>query len=201
MNDRLGAPALAALARSAACAPLARSAQDGAAEAADRSASTPASTTSTPSSRRRREQREIGLMFRPSMPANDGMLFAFERPAQQCFWMKNTLIPLVDRLPRRRRQHRQHRRHEAADARHPLLGEAGALRARDERGLVRQARHQAGLQAARRAVRATEPARPGESPASALGDAASGSGEVLRREVPVHERAEEGLGPLRPRLR
>jgi hypothetical protein len=32
-------------------------------------------------------------MFRPSMPANEGMLFSFERPAQQCFWMKNTLIP------------------------------------------------------------------------------------------------------------
>ena len=40
------------------------------------------------------QQREIGLMFRASMPANEGMLFAFERPAQQCFWMKNTLIPL-----------------------------------------------------------------------------------------------------------
>ena len=40
------------------------------------------------------QQREIGLMFRTSMPANEGMLFTFERPAQQCFWMKNTLIPL-----------------------------------------------------------------------------------------------------------
>ncbi len=40
------------------------------------------------------EQREIGLMFRPAMGANDGMLFAFERVGQQCFWMKNTLIPL-----------------------------------------------------------------------------------------------------------
>ncbi|HEY2560353.1 MAG TPA: DUF192 domain-containing protein [Caldimonas sp.] len=40
------------------------------------------------------EQREIGLMNRPSMEANDGMLFVFERPGQQCFWMKNTLIPL-----------------------------------------------------------------------------------------------------------
>jgi uncharacterized protein len=40
------------------------------------------------------EQREIGLMFRPAMAANDGMLFVFERPSQQCFWMKNTLIPL-----------------------------------------------------------------------------------------------------------
>jgi hypothetical protein len=40
------------------------------------------------------EQREIGLMHRPSMETNDGMLFIFERPGQQCFWMKNTLIPL-----------------------------------------------------------------------------------------------------------
>jgi uncharacterized membrane protein (UPF0127 family) len=40
------------------------------------------------------EEREIGLMFRSSMGANEGMLFAFERPGQQCFWMKNTLIPL-----------------------------------------------------------------------------------------------------------
>jgi len=40
------------------------------------------------------EQREIGLMNRPSMEANNGMLFVFERPGQQCFWMKNTLIPL-----------------------------------------------------------------------------------------------------------
>jgi len=40
------------------------------------------------------EQREIGLMFRPAMATNDGMLFVFERAGQQCFWMKNTLIPL-----------------------------------------------------------------------------------------------------------
>jgi uncharacterized membrane protein (UPF0127 family) len=40
------------------------------------------------------EQREVGLMFRPVMAANDGMLFVFERAGQQCFWMKNTLIPL-----------------------------------------------------------------------------------------------------------
>jgi uncharacterized membrane protein (UPF0127 family) len=39
-------------------------------------------------------EREIGLMMRPSMAVNDGMLFVFERPGQQCFWMKNTLIPL-----------------------------------------------------------------------------------------------------------
>src|SRR5882757_6038130 len=40
------------------------------------------------------EQREIGLMFRTAMGANEGMLFVFDRAGQQCFWMKNTLIPL-----------------------------------------------------------------------------------------------------------
>jgi uncharacterized membrane protein (UPF0127 family) len=40
------------------------------------------------------DEREIGLMFRPAMAANAGMLFVFEERAQQCFWMKNTLIPL-----------------------------------------------------------------------------------------------------------
>jgi uncharacterized protein len=40
------------------------------------------------------EEREIGLMFRPSMATNAGMIFVFEQPDQQCFWMKNTLIPL-----------------------------------------------------------------------------------------------------------
>lgn len=40
------------------------------------------------------EQRAIGLMHRREMPVNEGMLFVFEQPAQQCFWMKNTLLPL-----------------------------------------------------------------------------------------------------------
>ncbi|MCV4690665.1 DUF192 domain-containing protein, partial [Escherichia coli] len=40
------------------------------------------------------EQRQTGLMFRKELAPNDGMLFVFELPAQQCFWMKNTLIPL-----------------------------------------------------------------------------------------------------------
>jgi uncharacterized membrane protein (UPF0127 family) len=40
------------------------------------------------------EQRATGLMHRPTMPTNDGMLFVFEQPGQQCFWMKNTLLPL-----------------------------------------------------------------------------------------------------------
>jgi uncharacterized protein len=40
------------------------------------------------------EQRSTGLMFRSAMGINEGMLFAFEEPGQQCFWMKNTLLPL-----------------------------------------------------------------------------------------------------------
>ena len=41
------------------------------------------------------EQRAIGLMFRQDMPAHEGMIFVFEEPASQCFWMKNTLLPLT----------------------------------------------------------------------------------------------------------
>jgi len=41
------------------------------------------------------EQRQIGLMFRKEMPQHEGMIFVFEQPAQQCFWMKNTLLPLT----------------------------------------------------------------------------------------------------------
>ena len=40
-------------------------------------------------------QREIGLMFRTEMPQPEGMLFVFELPAVQCFWMKNTVLPLT----------------------------------------------------------------------------------------------------------
>ncbi|THJ33020.1 DUF192 domain-containing protein [Lampropedia aestuarii] len=39
-------------------------------------------------------QRQIGLMHRQSMPEHEGMLFVFETPNVQCFWMKNTLLPL-----------------------------------------------------------------------------------------------------------
>ena len=41
------------------------------------------------------EQRSIGLMFRRDMAPHEGMLFVFEQPAMQCFWMKNTLLPLT----------------------------------------------------------------------------------------------------------
>lgn len=39
-------------------------------------------------------ERQIGLMWRKDMPQHEGMLFVFEQPSQQCFWMRNTLIPL-----------------------------------------------------------------------------------------------------------
>jgi len=41
------------------------------------------------------QQREIGLMFRKDMPQAEGMIFVFEQPATQCFWMRNTLLPLT----------------------------------------------------------------------------------------------------------
>ena len=41
------------------------------------------------------EQRATGLMFRKEMPSSEGMLFVFEQAAVQCFWMKNTLLPLT----------------------------------------------------------------------------------------------------------
>ncbi|MEO6565510.1 MAG: DUF192 domain-containing protein [Casimicrobiaceae bacterium] len=40
------------------------------------------------------EQRAVGLMNRFSLKPDHGMLFVFERPEPQGFWMKNTFIPL-----------------------------------------------------------------------------------------------------------
>jgi uncharacterized membrane protein (UPF0127 family) len=39
--------------------------------------------------------RATGLMHRRDMPQTEGMLFVFEQPTVQCFWMKNTLLPLT----------------------------------------------------------------------------------------------------------
>jgi uncharacterized protein len=39
-------------------------------------------------------QRQVGLMFRRDMPAHEGMLFVFDEASPQCFWMRNTLLPL-----------------------------------------------------------------------------------------------------------
>ena len=41
------------------------------------------------------DQRQIGLMYRVDMPQHEGMLFVFEQATQQCFWMKNTPLPLT----------------------------------------------------------------------------------------------------------
>lgn len=41
------------------------------------------------------EQRQVGLMYRKEMPQAEGMIFVFEQPSTQCFWMRNTLIPLT----------------------------------------------------------------------------------------------------------
>jgi uncharacterized protein len=40
------------------------------------------------------ETRTRGLMERPSLPANQGMLFIFEAPQPLSFWMFNTRMPL-----------------------------------------------------------------------------------------------------------
>lgn len=40
------------------------------------------------------ESRTIGLMNRKSLAPNHGMLFVFDQANVQCFWMRNTLIPL-----------------------------------------------------------------------------------------------------------
>ncbi|WP_439342242.1 DUF192 domain-containing protein [Vacuolonema iberomarrocanum] len=43
---------------------------------------------------RTRSELSTGLMFRPSLEDDRGMLFVFERPRVLQFWMKNVLIPL-----------------------------------------------------------------------------------------------------------
>lgn len=40
------------------------------------------------------ESQQLGLMYRKSMPINEGMLFVFNIKAGHCFWMKNTEMPL-----------------------------------------------------------------------------------------------------------
>jgi uncharacterized protein len=39
-------------------------------------------------------ERAMGLMLRPTMESNSGMLFVFDRADLHCFWMRNTLLPL-----------------------------------------------------------------------------------------------------------
>jgi uncharacterized membrane protein (UPF0127 family) len=40
------------------------------------------------------KEQTIGLMFRPSVPENEGMLFDWGQPRDSTMWMKNTIAPL-----------------------------------------------------------------------------------------------------------
>jgi len=40
------------------------------------------------------EQQMVGLMFRPSVPADEGMLFDWGVPRESAMWMRNTIAPL-----------------------------------------------------------------------------------------------------------
>jgi uncharacterized membrane protein (UPF0127 family) len=40
------------------------------------------------------DERATGLMDRPSLPDDQGMVFLWEEPTEGSFWMKDTLIPL-----------------------------------------------------------------------------------------------------------
>lgn len=39
-------------------------------------------------------ERQTGLMYRKTLPAQQGMLFVYPYSDSHCMWMKNTLIPL-----------------------------------------------------------------------------------------------------------
>ena len=40
------------------------------------------------------DARDLGLMYRSSLPADRGMLFVFPEAHRHCMWMKDTYIPL-----------------------------------------------------------------------------------------------------------
>lgn len=40
------------------------------------------------------EQQTIGMMFRASMPQDNGMLFVYAQPQPLAYWMENTFLPL-----------------------------------------------------------------------------------------------------------
>jgi uncharacterized membrane protein (UPF0127 family) len=40
------------------------------------------------------EEHQVGLMFRESLPGDKGMLFVYDRPSIEGYWMHNTYVPL-----------------------------------------------------------------------------------------------------------
>ena len=40
------------------------------------------------------QEKQQGLMYRSSLPKNQGMIFVYDIESPRTFWMKNTLIPL-----------------------------------------------------------------------------------------------------------
>ncbi len=40
------------------------------------------------------QEKSVGLMFRPSVPANTGMLFPYETAQEVTMWMRNTYVSL-----------------------------------------------------------------------------------------------------------
>jgi uncharacterized membrane protein (UPF0127 family) len=41
------------------------------------------------------QAQQRGLMYRKSLPEDEGMLFLYDFPKIRCMWMKNTLVPLT----------------------------------------------------------------------------------------------------------
>jgi uncharacterized membrane protein (UPF0127 family) len=40
------------------------------------------------------DEHQVGLMFRQTLPIDSGMLFVYDRPATEGYWMHNTYLPL-----------------------------------------------------------------------------------------------------------
>ena len=40
------------------------------------------------------DEHQVGLMYRQSLPVNNGMLFVYDRASTEGYWMHNTYVPL-----------------------------------------------------------------------------------------------------------
>ena len=93
------------------------------------------------------EEQALGLMNRPSLAPDRGMIFPYDPPRPAAFWMKNTLIPLDMIFVRQDGTHRQHRgEYGALVARAGTVWRAGRGGARDRRRPVGGAGYQRGRQ-------------------------------------------------------